>query len=80
MEEVLESMRSTTASGVDAETRALWLSRTQSAQLMCWEKEECENFERALEIFSEAIIALTPVKEGLLLSLKGMAQDLKEEK
>jgi hypothetical protein len=47
---------------------------------MCWEKEECENFENALGIFSEAIEALNPLAAGILLSLQTAIIDLRDER
>lgn len=80
LEEVLEAMRMNVATTLQSDVRELWASRVTSGQLMCWEMEECENFENALNIFAEAIEALTSIAEGLLLALQTAVTELRDER
>lgn len=80
IEEVLEVMRSQATNTLQSEIRELWASRSKSGQLMCWEEEECEGLESALEIFGAVIEKTQPVANEIVAAMVECHEELKRER
>ncbi|KAM0786243.1 hypothetical protein ACM66B_007043 [Microbotryomycetes sp. NB124-2] len=70
VQEVLFAMKDKAVSAVMTDTRQLLDTRVKRAQLMCYDPEDCERFETALEIYQSTLLDLRPVIEDLVTKIK----------
>ncbi|KAK4051523.1 hypothetical protein OIO90_004737 [Microbotryomycetes sp. JL221] len=70
VEDVLKSMKDKAVSAILVDRRQLLDTRIKRAQLMCYDKEDCERFEIALEIYQSTLLDLQPVIDDLVVQIK----------
>lgn len=80
VEDVLQSMKEKAVSAVLSDTRALFATRVKRGQLMCYDKEDCERFETALDIFRLVLLEVEPVVEDVVQKIKEVWAARKEWK
>ncbi|KAM0747530.1 hypothetical protein T439DRAFT_328769 [Meredithblackwellia eburnea MCA 4105] len=80
VDDVLSTMFENARSGVHSDQRALWVARVKRAQLMTYDREDCERFENALQVFNNAYSELQPIVDEVVGSLKDAWKDRKAER
>lgn len=80
IEEVLESMRDKAVSTVWSDQRQLFFTRVKRAQLECYDIEDCERFENALETLQSTLLDLKPVMQAVSAALKVAWKECKERR
>lgn len=63
-------MREQAIGAVLSDQRQLLWTRVKRAQWLCYDKEDCERFEDALELFASTLLDLEPVIEEVVTSVK----------
>ncbi|KAK4049943.1 hypothetical protein OIV83_003767 [Microbotryomycetes sp. JL201] len=70
VEEVLMSMKDKAVSALMSDTRQLLDTRVRRGQLMCYDPEDCERFETALELYQSTLLDLKPAIDDIITKIK----------
>ncbi|KAI5481086.1 SNF4 family helicase/atpase [Pseudohyphozyma bogoriensis] len=70
VEDVLTSMTENAISSIHSETRQLWADRVKRSQLLMFDREECERFEKALGTFKLAHKEIEPIVQEIAQSIR----------
>lgn len=80
VEDVLDSMRDKALTSTWNDQRALLAARVKHAQLLCYDREECERFERALEMLQDTLLEVQPIVAAVLKEVKRAWRECKRRK